>query len=379
MIAVLVLAAAAAFVLYTLAAYPLLLAALARRRERPVRKSDITPTVGVLIATRNGAPWLAAKLDSLLALDYPAGQLTEILILSDGSTDGTAEIVHRYAAAHPGRGIRLLELPPGGKALAINAGLPLLTGEMVLFTDVRQSLAPDSLRRMAACMADPEVGAVSGELRLVSGETREKMSVGAYWKYEFWIRTNLSRLNSIFGATGAIYLMRRHLTAPLPSGTLLDDMHQPLRAFFAGYRLIVEPGAIAYDTPATLGNEFQRKVRTLAGNFQILRAYPALLGPGNRMWLHFVSTKFARLLLPYALLAFAGASVFAPPPWDLILLAGQALFYGLAVVDAWAPDGLPGKRLTSAVRTFVVLMAASFCAAAILFVPADRLWRPAKR
>jgi cellulose synthase/poly-beta-1,6-N-acetylglucosamine synthase-like glycosyltransferase len=375
MIAPGVVAAAALFLVYTLFLYPLLLHAIAKRRERPVRRAPITPSVSVLLAARNGGPWLAAKLDSLLALDYPPEQIREILLVSDGSGDDTAAIAARYAA----RGVRLCEVPEGGKARAINAGLPLLTGELILFTDVRQELEPSCLRRLAACMADPEVGAVSGELVLLQGDSREKASVGAYWKYEFWIRSNLSRLDSIFGATGAIYLMRRTLTAPLPPDALLDDMHQPLGAFFQGYRLVVEPGAIAYDYPVTLDNEFRRKVRTLAGNFQILWAYPALLGPGNRMWLHFVSTKFARLLLPYSLLAIAIATPWLPAPWVWLLAAGQVAFYGLAGLDPRLANGAALKRVTSPIRTFTVLMAASLCASAIFVVPADRLWSGAPK
>jgi biofilm PGA synthesis N-glycosyltransferase PgaC len=370
MIASGIVAVAGLFLLYTLFFYPLLLHAIAKMRERPVRRAPFTPSVSILLVARNGGPWLSKKLDSLLGLDYPPAQIREILLVSDGSSDDTAAIAARYAA----HGVRLLEVPPGGKARAINAGLPLLSGELVLFTDVRQELEPSCLRRLAACMADPEVGAVSGELVLLEADSREKASVGAYWKYEFWIRSNLSRLDSIFGATGAIYLMRRALTTPLPPDALLDDMHQPLGAFFQGYRLVVEPGAIAYDHPVTLDNEFRRKVRTLAGNFQILRAYPALLGPGNRMWLHFVSTKFARLLLPYALIAIAAATPWLPPPWGWILAGGQAAFYGLALIDTRLPNGASLKRLTSPIRTFTVLMAASLCASAVFVVPADRLW-----
>jgi len=375
MIAWSVIAGAAFVLIYTLFFYPLLLHFLAKRGERPVRRAPVTPSVSILLAVRNGAPWLAAKLDSLLTLDYPPEQIREIVLVSDGSDDDTAAIAARYAA----RGVHCIDVPPGGKARAINAGLPLLTGDLVLFTDVRQVLELSCLRRLAACMADPEVGAVSGELVLLQSDSREKASVGAYWEYEFWMRTNLSRLDSIFGATGAIYLMRRSLTAPLPPDALLDDMHQPLGAFFQGYRLVVEPGAIAYDHPVTLDNEFRRKVRTLAGNFQIIRAYPALLGPGNRMWLHYVSTKFARLLLPYAMLAIAIATLWLPSPWAWVLGVGQIGFYGMAFADTLLPNGTGLKRLTSPIRTFSVLMAAALCASAIFVVPADRLWSPALR
>jgi hypothetical protein len=138
---------------------------------------------------------------------------------------------------------------------------------------------------------------------------------------------------------------------------------------------VVDPGAIANDQPVSLDNEYARKVRTLAGNFQIIKEYPELLGPGNRMWLHYVSTKLARLLLPHALLLIAAASFWLASPWRDLLWGGQALFYGLSLADPALPDGFPLKRLSSPIRTFVVLMAASFCAMSILFVPAERLWR----
>ena len=373
MIAPVLVALAALFSVYTVILYPVLLALLAKWRERPIRREAITPTVSVLIAVRNGGAWLEAKLDSVLSLDYPSGQILDIVVASDGSTDNTAAIAGRYAD----HGVRLLTLPLGGKARAINAALPLLRGEIVFFTDVRQRLEPSCLRRLVSCFADPEVGAASGELVILRGDTLEQASVGAYWKYEFWVRTNLSRLDSIFGATGAVYAMRRSLTSTLPEEALLDDMHQPLGAYFRGYRLVVEAGAIAYDQPSALNDEFRRKVRTLAGNFQILKAYPALLGPANRMWFHFFSTKLARLLLPHALLIIVAASFWLPSPWRETLLGGQILFYGLALADTVLPGRFPLKRLTSPIRVFVVLMAASFCALSIFFVPVDRLWRSA--
>src|SRR5205085_1070151 len=104
---------------------------------------------------------------------------------------------------------------------------------------------------------------------------------------------------SIPGATGCIYAMRRNLAVPLPSGVLLDDVFLPFAAFFKGFRLILEPAAKAYDSPTSLDTEFRRKVRTQAGVYQLLRYYPQLLGPGNRMWLDFCSHKLGRLALPW--------------------------------------------------------------------------------
>ena len=170
--------------------------------------------------------------------------------------------------------------------------------------------------------------------------------------------------------------MRRELAGTVPANTLLDDMHLPLGAFFQGYRLIYETEARAYDDPASLDLEFSRKLRTLAGNLQIMRRYPALLGPRNRMWFHFMSYKFGRLLLPYALIAAAVSTAFLPEPFRTPLALLQALFYAVGCLDVIVPQAWPVKRGSSLVRTFLVLMAADLCAIVILFVPPAKLWKP---
>jgi cellulose synthase/poly-beta-1,6-N-acetylglucosamine synthase-like glycosyltransferase len=361
--------AAAAFVLYTLAGYPLLLHFLARRRSRPIQRAFQPRTVSVLLPVFNGERFLAAKLDSLLALDYPPG-LIDIYVLSDGSTDSTAAIAEGFA----GRGVHFQQLPHGGKAAALNAGLTVATGEILFLTDVRQPLEPNALRVLVACFADPAVGAVSGELIIRDGATSEEANVGLYWKYEKWLRKRLSALDSVLGATGCIYAMRRDLARPLPPGCLLDDMFLPLQAFFAGYRVVFEGQARAYDYPTSLDSEFRRKVRTLAGNYQLIGYMPQLLGPANRLWLHFFSHKVARLLLPFSLLVLLGTAPFLPPPWYIVCTASQLAFYLIALADPLLPDSFPGKKLSSPARTFAVLMAASFCAASILFRPKANFW-----
>src|SRR5262249_27307012 len=154
-------------------------------------------------------------------------------VLSDGSTDRTHEEVRRFISR---ANVHLIVLPRGGKAAALNAGIARATGEILFMTDVRQQLAPDSLNHLVACFADPEVGVVSGELVIREGVGQEEASVGLYWKYEKWIRKQLTRVDSVLGATGCIYAMRRELATPLPENTLVDDMFLPLAAFFRGYR-----------------------------------------------------------------------------------------------------------------------------------------------
>ena len=354
-------------VAYVLAGYPLWLGLLASLRSRPVRRAEELKTVSVILPVHNGERWIERKLRSIKALDYPE-ELLEIVVVSDGSTDATCEIVASF------EGVRLLCVPRGGKARAINRALEAAGGEIVLFTDVRQELEPGSLRRLVSCFADPAVGVASGELLIRSGGAFEQDGIGLYWSYEKWIRRQQSRLDSVMGATGALYAVRRELARPLPPDTLLDDVHLPMQIFLQGYRVVFVEHAHAYDDAAALHTEFRRKVRTLAGVYQLLARIPALLGPRNRMWFHFVSHKVGRLLLPFALLGALASSFFLPPPWSAALVGAQTLGLALAALDRFVPDRFPLKRLSSLAQTFVVLMAATLCAAAIVFRPPESFW-----
>jgi cellulose synthase/poly-beta-1,6-N-acetylglucosamine synthase-like glycosyltransferase len=239
-------------------------------------------------------------------------------------------------------------------------------------------MEPGSLRKMIANFADESVGVVSGELLIRPGSSRDQSNIGLYWKYESWIRDRLGKLDSMFGATGPFYIMRRELACRIPEDILLDDVYLPMRAFFAGYRLIVEPTARAVDYPTTLETEFKRKVRTLAGNYQLMLALPQLLGPANRMWFHFVSYKLGRLLLPYALIAIAASSFFLPAPISSIAVGAQIVFYGLSFANGFVPENSSLKRLASPACTFVTMMVAILCGLSVFFIDPRTLWRETK-
>ncbi len=361
----------AAFAAYVVFGYPVLLGLLARLRPRPIRKQPQLKTVTVLLPVRNGEAWIKQKLESILALDYPK-ELLQIIVVSDGSTDGTEQAARAFAP----QGVELISMPQSGKATALNEGMRRARGEILFFTDVRQKLASEALRNLVACFADPRVGVASGELIILRGGTLEEANVGLYWRYEKWIRKCQSRLDSVVGATGCIYAMRAALAGPLRPDAILDDVNLPLRAFFQGYRVILDESARAYDYPTSLGSEFRRKVRTLAGVYQTIGEYPALLGPRNRVWVHFMSHKLGRLLLPWALLVALASSFGLPGIWRAAALCAQASVLALALLDAVLPDRFPLKRLTSPVRTVLVLIAASFCAAFFPILPRRTLWQP---
>ena len=353
---------------YIVAGYPILVAWIARNRPEPIT-DRVERMVSIVVPVHDGAAFLAAKLESILELDYPRERM-EIFVVDDGSADRTPEIAREFSS----QGVRLLCQPKSGKAAALTHAIPQVAGEILVLTDVRQKLAPDSLRRLVACFADPAVGVVSADMAVRKGD-REESSVGLYWRYEAWIRRNLSRIDSIFGATGPYYAMRRELAVPVPSDILLDDMYLPLAAFFRGYRLIVEERARAWDYPTSVKTEFGRKVRTLAGNYQLLGRYPQLL-VHNRMLLHFLSYKVSRLLLPWIVIGILISSFWLPEGWRAAVLLAQAGFYGLALLDYAVPAASPPKRFTSVARMIVSMLVAAVIALRVFIVPPQQLWKP---
>jgi poly-beta-1,6-N-acetyl-D-glucosamine synthase len=362
---------AAALTAYVLFGYPLLLLAWKRIAARPVaRRPGYTPTVTAVIPVYNGERFLYGKLTSLLAADYPPEKL-DIIVVSDGSTDRTPQIARGF----DGPRVRLLEMARGGKCAGLNAGIAIATGEILLLTDARQAIEPDAVRELMANFADPAVGAVSGQLKIRIGETKEEAGIGLYWRFETWIRDSLSAVDSMFGATGPFYALRRELAVPVPADILLDDMYLPLAAFRRGYRLVVESRAVAWDQPTSLETEMNRKVRTLAGNYQLLVCYPWLLGWGNRMWIHFMSYKFGRLLLPVLLAVLLGSALAMEGSARLWLAGPQLAGYALALADPWLPDGFPLKRISSLARTFLMMMVAAVRGLKVFFVPARSLWK----
>lgn len=360
---------------FLLAGYPAVLGLIARRHRHPIRKDTQLRSVSIIVPVHNGGKFLENKLRSILALNYPP-ELIEVLVMSDGSTDGTDEIAARFASAGfmSGR-VRLVRLARGGKPAAINAGVPLSSGEILIFNDVRQTLHPDSLRNIVACFGDPEVAAVSARLSIRTGESSAEHDTSLYWRYELWIREQMTRIHSTWGCTGAYYGMRRALFQPIPPDILIDDAWLPLTAVLQGYRVILEPTAVMYDFPTDLRSEFRRKVRTLAGLYQLIWLLPGIFSARDPMRFHFLFGKYGRMVVPWCLIGMALATIGMPEPWRQIALAGQILFYLAAIIDPLLPAAFPLKMVTSPIRTFVTLTAAALFALRIFFVPPRSLWK----
>ncbi len=315
---------------YTFVGYGALIALLARGRGAKNTPSAPLPEVTVVVIAHNEEARIAARINDLFAAEYPPEKL-RVLVVSDGSTDATAE---RAATVDPARVNVLAQPARAGKAAGLNAALARASTEIVILTDARQRFAPDAIAQLAAHFADPQIGAVSGALEIDAARSATGSGVDSYWRYEKMLRAAESRYDSCIGCTGAIYAIRRPLFAPLPADTVLDDVVIPMRLAVAGYRVIHDPDAYAFDPqPLEPTAEFLRKRRTLAGNFQMLFRHPEWLLPSrNRLWWQLLSHKYLRLCAPVLLCLLLLASlILAAQPFYCATLVLQCLFYFMAL------------------------------------------------
>jgi poly-beta-1,6-N-acetyl-D-glucosamine synthase len=353
-----------AIVLYTYLGYPLLLVIFNRlvHRQRPPGEGAAArvDSVSFLIPVHNEEQNLERRLEELTRQMQTTGRAGEIIVISDASTDRSVAIARQFAD----RGVRVLEMADKqGKAAALSAGAAAALSDLLIFADARQRWAEDALERLVENFADPKVGAVSGHLMLESAPG-VMAGVGFYWRYEKWLRQQESRLDSQIGVTGAISAARRTLFPPIPPGTLLDDVFWPMHIVLQGYRVVHDERAKAFDRlPDDPRDEFRRKVRTLAGNFQLLTHLPAaaLLPWRNRVWWQWISHKLLRLAVPWALLGMLAASFFLPEDGYQIFFWLQVAGYGLGLVGLIPAVGRRFRLLGTA-ASFLVLNAAAWFA-----------------
>jgi cellulose synthase/poly-beta-1,6-N-acetylglucosamine synthase-like glycosyltransferase len=318
---------------YVYAGYPLVAALTAALHSRPHRRAPIEPSVSVVVIAHNECTRLKARIENLLALDYPKDRL-EIVIGSDGSTDETV----KCAQAYVNRGVTVRPFDERrGKPSLLNVLVSAARGDIVVLADVRQRFDPAAVRALVANFADPTVGAVSGELMLPAERSTGTAGQGSasYWRYEKLIRAVESRVDSTIGATGAVYAIRRDLFETIPQDTILDDVLIPLRIARRGYRVVFEPAARAHDQVSTsTRQEFARRTRTIAGTFQLFVRERWLFNPlANRLWLQTMSHKALRLMLPplHVALLMANVALATLDPYRWIL-AAQLAFYAAALL-----------------------------------------------
>lgn len=333
----------AATVLYVYAGYPLLIWLASRLLgEDSALDAECSPlpTVSVIIAAHNEESVIAARLENLLALDYPADRL-EILIASDGSSDRTCEIV----ASCTSERVRLLNFPTNrGKSAVLAEAVAAARGDVLALSDANTFMDPQALRHLVRRFADPAVGVVCGRLVLIDPVSGRNVD-GVYWRYETFLKLCETRLNALLGANGAIYAIRRSLFPELPSRVAVDDFVIPLLARLrSGASIAYESKATATEeTPPDIRAEFGRRSRIGAGGFQSLPLLYPLLNPA-RGWVFFsfASHKLLRWTCPFFLLTLALTNFLLVDSafygWAML---AQTMLYGLAIAGAFLPG--PGQ------------------------------------
>ncbi|HPS00124.1 MAG TPA: glycosyltransferase family 2 protein [Candidatus Sumerlaeota bacterium] len=369
---------ALALLLFTYAGYPLLLVLLAPIRPKPViRPGVFEPTVSFLVAARNEARHIEAKIRNIAELDYPPERL-EVLVLDDGSSDATAELTRQAFERYLGGGrywaTRVVSLgAPQGKAAALNRGGEEARGDVLVLSDADCLVNREAVRLLVKPFVNPIVGCVAG--RYVAGgvQGRNAGGVGLYWRYEGYIRTKESESGGLLGASGALYALRRDLYPVLRPGLVNDDFVVPITVSLRGFRTLYEPNAVAVeDESRNVEVEFRRRVRIMVGNCQHVLLFREYFSGKRGQWrllAQMVCHKFLRVVSPLWLILAGGTGIaLASSPSGTwlgtgvyrVLLMGQILCYLLAAAGFFFQGSHRFSKLMTLPYYFVMLNAAAF-------------------
>ena len=304
-------------IIYTYFGYPIILFMISIFKRKPV-KADVgyVPSVTLIITVHNEEKRIAKKINNTLDLQYPKDRL-EILFTSDASTDTTEDIIKSYTD----KGLKLIRSPyRGGKELAQKCAIKEASGEIIVFSDVATMLEPNGIQKIAANFADNSVGCVSSEDKYIDEQGRVS-GEGAYVKYEMWLRSFETQVNSVVGLSGSFFAARRDVCQNWPVH-IPSDFNTLMNSIRAGYRGISDPNSIGiYTNISDENKEFDRKVRTITRGIAALLANKELLNPmqyGLFSW-QLISHKMLRWCVPL----FLGITFFA----NLVLLISGKLFY----------------------------------------------------
>jgi cellulose synthase/poly-beta-1,6-N-acetylglucosamine synthase-like glycosyltransferase len=322
--------------LYVYALYPLSLRALAGCFGRRAYGATEPPSVTIIITAYNEERCIRAKLENLLALNYPPERL-DIVVASDGSTDATEQI----AASFESRRVRVLRVEGRrGKTACQNAAAAVATGEVLVFTDATTRLHADALRHLVAGFADPSVGCVGGSLRYVSEvDNVAGREAETYWSYELRLRLAESRLGTLIGVSGCLYAVRKRAYRPIDP-VLISDFVIAMRMREQGLRTVLAPEAVCFEaTLAEAHQELAMRVRVAIRSFNALVCERRFLNPFSygafavQLWSHKV-LRYASPLLWLGALAGNVVLALGHDPWHvyLCLLIGQALLLAAGLI-----------------------------------------------
>jgi cellulose synthase/poly-beta-1,6-N-acetylglucosamine synthase-like glycosyltransferase len=337
-------------VFYVYLGYPLLIFLIALIRNKKVRKAPIQPSVTILIAAYNEERDIEKTIKNKLELDYPKEKL-EIIVISDGSTDNTDEIVKKYE----GEQVRLIrQKPRAGKTSALNLAVPQAKGEIIAFSDANSLWEKSALLKLAENFNDPSVGYVTGKM-VYTNPDGSMVGDGCttYMKYENRLREVETKIGSIVGVDGGIDAVRKNTYHPM-NPDQLPDFVLPLKVVQQGYRVVYDSEAILKEASLKDSkDEYRMRVRVSLRALWALWDMRSLLVPG---WLR------SRSLAPSSLHSFSPSALFAWQLWSHKILRYCAFLFlagAYALNLALWPEGWFYKAIFVA-QNVAYLLAATY-------------------
>ena len=365
---------------YVYFGYPLILMVIARRGSYTHYDDNYLPSVSLVIAAYNEEKVIREKLENSINLDYPREKM-EIVVASDGSTDDTNAIVQSFSS----KGVTLYPvIPRGGKTRALNLVVPRTNGDILVLSDANTMYQPDSIRKLVRNFADPSVGAVSGDVKLVDAADSYAESESLYYRYERWLQRLESCRGSIIGADGAMYAVARSCFRPPSDTIILDDFVISMNVARLGYRVVYEPLAVGVEEGTQSGKEeFRRKVRIVAGGMQALKlgeGLPRICQSG--LLFCYTSHKLLRWFVPFfLLLIFCSALLLVEDPfYRFVLWAQLGLYCSAAVYAVLSVSRWQAPRLTGVPFYFCLVNGAAFLGVLKgLLRPQTGIWQRTRR
>jgi cellulose synthase/poly-beta-1,6-N-acetylglucosamine synthase-like glycosyltransferase len=373
-------------VLYTYVGYGILLKFLSfftNNKVEQIADNYINPNITHIIACYNEESIIEDKIYNSLNLTYPDSKLSTIFV-TDGSNDKTAELVRE----HSGNIIHYHQNDRKGKLHAVNRVITKVQSSIVVFSDANAILNKEALIKITAPFHDANVGAVSGEKRVIIDEHDDASSSGEsfYWKYESTLKALDWEVNTVVGAAGELFAIRTELYLPPPPNSLIEDFITSMTVAKLGYRVAYEPEAYAVEKGSeSLEEELKRKVRISAGGLQSILLLKSLLNPfkyGMLSFQYFSHRVMRWTLAPISLIILFISNIYLVHVGEfyLLLLLLQLLFYSAAILG-WVLSKKKIKFRLFFIPFYFTFMNFSVFLGLIKFLKGDYkvVWDKAKR
>ena len=360
-------------IFYVYIGYPLVLKII-NVVGKSIKKGETLPYVTLFIPAYNEANVIKAKIENSLSLKYPIEKL-EIVVASDGSTDGTGHIVKDF----PYKRIILFESTERkGKNSIINEYIPRCNGEIIVFTDANSFFKADAIKKLVKSFNDERVGCVVGNLKYIDESTSVGKGEGIYFRYESMIKELESKLGTVVAATGSIYAIRKSLFSSLDLDVANDFAH-PIQIADRGYKIVFEPEAVAFEkATSSVAEEYKRRVRIVTRGITAFIRYRKPYHMLRGMWgFCFVSHKLFRWFIPFFLIALFLINLFLYSPFFKVTLYSQLAFYSIAIIGLFF-KGKSGKLFTVPLYFCVINLAALTGILRYILGKRQSIWEAAK-